>query len=290
MKQPLGIGLIPMTSADDVEVNLQNLLSKLSFFENKKTDLIVFPENSLFFNFHTNLRKEDALTLDHPAFKKLSAWATKHNTYLHTGGIPMLADDGKAYNTAVLITPSGELKSVYRKIHLFDVDVGGTVYKESSSVASGPTPEVIEINGWKIGLTICYDIRFAELFVHYHRQQVDLILVPAAFTVPTGRAHWATLLKARAIETQAFIVAPAQGGVHKSTTLPEAKEKQTWGESLVIAPWGDILERSHSFDALARAEQKDTSFDSPLWSQLDPTLIQQARQAIPLLNHRKLRF
>lgn len=287
MKKPFGIGLVPMTSTDDVEANLKQILSKLEYYEKNnltsKTDLICFPENSLYFNFYKNLPPEEALRPDNSAFQVLGDWARKHNTYLHMGGNPLM-DNGKVYNASTLLTPEGKMEIIYRKIHLFDVDVEGRTLRESLSVNPGPEPKIIEINGCKIGLSICYDIRFAELFVHYHREQVDLILAPASFLVPTGRAHWSTLLRARAIETQSFVAAVGQVGVHKSAFQPEAADKETWGQSLIFGPWGETIASSKSFD-----EGGNVS-DSPLWSELDPTLIQKTRTQIPLLGHRKLRF
>jgi deaminated glutathione amidase len=286
MRSPLGIGLIPMTSTDVVEVNLKAALAQLKYFENKKTDLICFPENSLYFNFNKSLKKSDALELSHPAFKTLSQWAQKYNCFLHMGGIP-LNENGTVFNASVLLSPEGEIKTVYRKIHLFDVDVQGKVVRESLSFDPGITPHTIDIRGWKIGLTICYDLRFSELFVHYHRQEVDLILVPAAFLVPTGRDHWATLLKARAIETQSFVAAAAQVGVHTSSQDNSLPARETWGESSLFDPWGVNMGTTKTFDGF---KALGAGPDAPLWSELDPTLIQKTRAQIPLLLHRKLRF
>jgi predicted amidohydrolase len=286
MKSILGIGIIPMTSTDVVEVNLKAALEQLKYFENKKTDLICFPENSLYFNFNKNLNKDDALTLSHPAFKTLSQWAQKYNCYLHMGGNPV-NENGSVFNTSVLLTPDGEIRPVYRKIHLFDVDVQGKTVRESLSFDPGVTPQTIMVRGWKIGMTICYDLRFSELFVHYHREEVDLILVPSSFLVPTGRDHWLTLLKARAIETQSFIAAAAQVGVHASTQDISLANKETWGESALFGPWGIGMGTSKSFDGL---KALGAGPETPLWSELDPTLIQKTRAQIPLLLHRKLRF
>lgn len=283
MKSSLGIGIVPMTSGDNVEVNLANILKQLEFYKDKRTDLIVFPENSLYFNFNKNLLKTDALTLNHVAFHTLADWAKRRKCYLHMGGVPV-NDEGTVYNASVLLTPEGERKIIYRKIHLFDVDVNGNVWRESLSVSAGAQPEIIDIRDWKVGLSICYDLRFSELFLHYHRAEVDLILVPSSFIVPTGRAHWHTLLKARAIETQAFVAAAAQGGIHTSDRA-ELGFKQTWGQSLIFEPWGVELGATASFDEL---EGEKNTLQTPLWSELDPTLIQKARQQIPLLGHRRL--
>ncbi|MBY0384530.1 carbon-nitrogen hydrolase family protein, partial [bacterium] len=181
---------------------------------------------------------------------------------------------------SVLIDPSGQKKIVYRKIHLFDVNVQGRVVRESDSFCAGSEEAIVDIKGWRVGLTICYDLRFAELFVKYHKQQVDLVLVPSSFLVPTGRSHWQTLLRARAIETQSYVAAPAQVGVHKSVVAPSLSERQTWGESLVVGPWGEILAASSSFDQPLSLK--------PILLELDKEQLQKVRAQIPLLQHRRL--
>ncbi len=267
-----------MTSTDKVEVNVEAILKSLEFFKNKKTHLICFPENSLYFNFHKTLNKDHALTFDHPLWATLKNQAQSLGSFLHLGGVP-LNDHGTIYNASVLVTPTGDAKIVYRKIHLFDVNVQGREVRESSSFAGGEHDHVEDIFGWRVGMTICYDLRFSELFVNYHHKLVDLILVPAAFLVPTGQAHWHTLLKARAIETQAFVAAAGQVGAHHSTLDGALPERQTWGESLVFSPWGECLARSPSF--------ADGGGLTPLWLELDKSLIQKTREQIPLLSHRK---
>jgi len=283
----LNLGIVPMTSTDKGPVNLQAILAGLDFFDGLKsqgreTHLIVFPENSVYFNFNKNLNKDHAARLDSPHWDTLKERARKLGSYLHLGGIP-LNENGRVHNSSVLVSPEGELKVVYRKIHLFDVNVQGREVRESLSFEPGEEPNVIDILGWKIGLTICYDLRFSELFLRYARVPVDLILVPAAFLVPTGRAHWATLLKARAIESQAFVAAAAQVGTHRSLTDPALPERQTWGESLVFAPWGECLGRTPSFDEFKEGDEL-----TPLWVELDKALIQQVRDQIPMASHRKL--
>jgi len=296
MPGKFNLGIVPMTSTDDVGVNLHLALEALEFFKDKKPDLICFPENSLYFNFNKNLDKSVALKLEDSSFKALAKAAQQLQCFLHLGGIP-LNEGGAVYNSSVLISPSGEVRIVYKKIHLFDVDVEGRTVRESLSFDAGATPNVIDINGWKIGLTICYDLRFSELFVHYHRQEVDLILVPSSFLVPTGRAHWHTLLKARAIETQAFVVAAAQVGVHKSQRDSSLAERQTWGESIAFDPWGQLLGSTESFDDLAASGETNAAANfapaksrGPILVELDKSLIAKTRAQIPMLSHRKLRF
>lgn len=275
----LRLGVIPMTSTDLVEVNFQKIKSSLQSVQSFKPDLVCIPENSLYFNFQKKLDSAHALTLSEPVWDDLSQWAQQQNCYLHLGGVPLQETAG-VFNASVLIDPSGTKKVVYRKIHLFDVDVEGRVVRESDSFCAGSTPETIEIKGWKVGLSICYDLRFAELFINYHKQKVDLILVPSSFLVPTGRSHWQTLLRARAIETQCYVAAPAQVGTHKSQRDPSLFERQTWGESLVIGPWGEILAASSSFDQPLST--------TPLLCVLDKKEITKTRTQIPLLSHRRL--
>ncbi len=275
----LRLGVIPMTSTDRVEVNVQKVLETLQSIENFKPDLVCFPENSLYFNFQKKIDPAAAITLAEPFWKQLEAWAQAHKCYLHLGGVPLKEASG-VFNASILIDPSGQKKVVYRKIHLFDVDVEGRVVRESDSFCAGSEEAVLDICGWKIGLSICYDLRFAELFIKYHKQKVDLILVPSSFLVPTGRSHWQTLLRARAIETQSYIAAPAQVGTHQSQSDTSLPPRQTWGESLIIGPWGEIIAASSTYDQPASS--------APLLCILDKKEITKSRTQIPLLSHRRL--
>lgn len=275
----LRVGIIPMTSTDRVEVNSQRILESLESVKKSQPHLVCFPENSLYFNFQPSLDPQRALTLQESVWGDLSLWAQNNNCFLHFGGIPLKEAQG-VFNASVLINNKGQVSIVYRKIHLFDVNVQGRKVQESDSFSPGNKGQVVAIAGWNVGMTICYDLRFAELFIQYHQQQADLILVPASFLVPTGRSHWQTLLRARAIETQAYVVAAAQVGSHRSQLNPALPEKQTWGESLVVGPWGEIIAASRSFD--------QTGEDLPFVVSLKKQEILQVRQQIPLLSHRRL--
>lgn len=275
----LRLGVVPMTSTDLVEVNVSSILSALDLLKNKQPDLVCFPENSLYFNFQKKVEPSQALTLQAPFWTSLTDWAQKQNCFLHMGGVPLLEPTGVA-NASVLIDSAGQIRVVYRKIHLFDVNVEGREVRESDSFCAGTHDSVVDIKGWRVGMSICYDLRFAELFINYHKQQVDLIVVPSSFLVPTGRSHWQTLLRARAIETQSYVAAPAQVGNHCSLMDSSLAQKQTWGESLVIGPWGEIFAASSSFDQTLSLE--------PLFLVLEKQQIQKARTQIPLLSHRRL--
>lgn len=143
------------------------------------------------------------------------------------------------YNSSMLITPEGEIHPTYQKMHLFDIQLDGQApLKESDVFRHGHAPHIIEVDGWRLGEAICYDVRFAELFSQYARKEVDLILLPAAFLVKTGEAHWEVLLRARAIESQSYVVAAAQGGTHQGC---RGGTRETYGHTLIVDPWGAVV-------------------------------------------------
>lgn len=156
--------------------------------------------------------------------------------WLHIGSLAIRIGERQAANRGYVISPDGEVVAAYDKIHMFDVDLGGgETYRESAGVEAGRQAVLADGPlGAKIGLTICYDLRFAHLYRALARAGADILTIPAAFTVPTGQAHWETLIRARAIETGCFVIAPAQGGLH-------ADGRATWGHSLIVGPWGEIV-------------------------------------------------
>lgn len=278
MRAPLRVALIPMTSTDKVEVNVQNILASLQKIKTS-LDIVFLPENSLYFNFNKTLNPDHALQSAEPLVE-LEQWSRKTNTFIHFGGVAFKTKRGIC-NTSLLLDPTNGLQPLYDKVHLFDVDVAGRRVRESDSFVAGDGPAVLNIRDWKIGLSICYDLRFAEMFIHYHKQKVDAIVVPSSFLVETGRAHWNVLLRARAIETQSYIIAPAQVGTHRSVLQPELGVKTTWGESLVVGPWGNVLARTADFDA-GSCELLPLIFD------LQPEALDTVRSQMPVLSHRKL--
>jgi predicted amidohydrolase len=195
--------------------------------------------------------------------------AMSHNIWLHIGSLAVLVDDGKVANRGFVIDREGQIRSRYDKIHLFDVDLpSGESWRESATYSAGKG--VALVNGTpvgKLGLTICYDLRFPTLFARLAEADADVIAVPAAFTVPTGRAHWHVLLRARAIEAGLFVVAAAQVGRHEDG-------RQTFGHSLVIDPWGEVL--------LDMGEEPGVQF-----ADIDLSRISDVRSRIPALNHRR---
>ena len=195
--------------------------------------------------------------------------AREHGIWLHLGSIAVLVDDGKVANRGFVIDRMGNIQARYDKIHLFDVDLPtGESWRESAVYQAGKN--AVLVNGTpvgKLGLTICYDLRFPTLFARIAEADADVISVPAAFTVPTGRAHWHVLLRARAIEAGLFVVAAAQVGRHEDG-------RQTFGHSIVIDPWGEVL--------LDMGEERGIAF-----ADIDLARISDVRSRIPALNHRR---
>lgn len=195
--------------------------------------------------------------------------AREHGIWLHLGSLAVLVEGGKIANRGFVIDRTGNIRARYDKIHLFDVDLPtGESWRESAVYRAGENAVVV--NGTpvgKLGLTICYDLRFPMLFARIAEADADLIAVPAAFTVPTGRAHWHTLLRARAIEAGLFVVAAAQVGRHEDG-------RQTFGHSLVVDPWGEVL--------LDMGEDVGVGF-----ADIDLARIPEVRSRIPALNHRR---
>lgn len=170
---------------------------------------------------------------------ELKAWgrvAQELGVWLLLGSSPIATGDGKVYNRSFFYDPDGRISARYDKINLFDVTLSGAeTYRESETVKGGGRAVVVEgPMGAKVGLTICYDVRFPRLYRALGKAGAEIITVPAAFTVPTGQAHWEVLLRARAIENAAFVIAPAQGGKHEDG-------RSTWGHSMIIDPWGKVL-------------------------------------------------
>ena len=205
----------------------------------------------------------------------LRDFAAKHGVWLHAGSIAEKAEGGRFHNTTAVIDPRGNLAASYRKLHLFDVDIpDGARYRESEQVAPGDAaPPVVELTslGVKLGLSICYDLRFPELYRRLADAGADLIAVPAAFTAFTGKAHWEVLLRARAVENQAFAFAPAQVG----RIGPQGENRLAFGHAILIDPWGTVL-------ADAGGEGEGMAL-----AQVDPARLAQVRRDLPALRHRR---
>jgi predicted amidohydrolase len=199
---------------------------------------------------------------------RLSVWCIAGSIAERAAAEPL-----RIYNTSALIAPSGAVAAAYRKLHLFDVDIpDGARYRESETVAPGDArPPVVEVEGFRLGLSVCYDLRFPELYRALADGGADVIAVPAAFTAYTGRAHWEVLLRARAVENQAFVLAPAQAG----RIGPPQENRLAWGHACAVDPWGEVL-------ADAGAEGEGIALAT-----LDPARLAQVRRDLPALRHRR---
>ncbi|NQT26788.1 hypothetical protein HQ585_15640 [candidate division KSB1 bacterium] len=175
-------------------------------------------------------------------------------------------NSGKAYNTSVFINNLGQIKSLYRKIHLFDVNIENSAIKESSRFEPGSTTVTAELNGHQMGFSICYDLRFPELYRKYAQKGVEIICVPSSFTATTGKAHWEILLRARAIENCCFILAPNQVGI-------DGDGVESYGNSIAINPWGKIIGQGHH------------SNEEIIYCELDFELLKNVRNDFPALKH-----
>jgi predicted amidohydrolase len=195
--------------------------------------------------------------------RELGVWLLIGSAIVKSGHV----DDDRAANRSLLIDDQGEVVAAYDKLHVFDVDLPtGERWRESASVRPGDAAVVADTPWGRLGLTICYDIRFPQLYRALARAGAMMIAAPAAFTVPTGQAHWETLLRARAIETGAWVLAPAQGGTHEDG-------RRTWGRSMVVAPWGEV------------AARLDHDEPGVLFATLDLEAVTRARAAVPQLSH-----
>lgn len=262
------VAAIQLCSTDDVAANLEKAERFILRAAQTGAKVVALPENFAY------LRSEgEAISFSDQVggyiHSRLSQLATRLNLYILAGSIPEKALSGKVYNTSALIDPKGQIMAVYRKLHLFDATLrDGTVLEESKYVEPGNSLVLAELDGVKVGLSICYDLRFPELYRELTRQGAEAIFVPAAFTVPTGRDHWEVLLRARAIENQVYIIAPAQYGKHNH-------RRASYGRSMIIDPWGTVIAQASDKEALISAE-------------LDLEWLKELRVLMPCLRHRRL--
>jgi len=209
-----------------------------------------------------------------PAYEFLREMARTHRIHVHGGSIGEKVPGGdKLFNTTVVFNPDGEEIARYRKIHMFDiVTPDGKGYRESALYGSGDEIVTFEADGIKLGCAICYDVRFPELFLELRRRGAEVIFLPSAFTLQTGKDHWDTLIKARAIETQCYVAAAATHGKH----LDAAGEPRfTYGHSLIADPWGHVVAKVSDGPGYATAR-------------IDPKMLNRVRRDMPVLEHRKL--
>jgi predicted amidohydrolase len=264
----LKVGLVQLRSGIEPAANLNAAEAAVREAARAGAELVVTPEA-------TNILQRDDEALarvvvppeEEPAIPRFAGLAKALEIWLVVGSLMVRTDDGKVANRTHVFDPEGRLVASYDKIHLFDVKLGsGEAYRESKRVRPGERAVVAKTPWGGLGLTVCYDLRFAYLHRALAQGGARLITVPAAFTKPTGEAHWEVLLRARAIETATFVLAAAQGGQH-------ADGRRTWGHSMIVGPWGQII------------AQLDDDEPGVLIAEIDLDEIDAARGKVPALTH-----
>lgn len=269
------ISLLQCQSSHDVSENLKYIDSQLHLLPRDPAEpqLVVLPECCLLFGGHESQQLEyagDPSLGIRPLEKTMSELAVKYDIYLVAGTIPVRTGGERVYSRTYLFDNKGDILGDYDKLHLFDVDVadGTKEYRESDTFCAGERISVIDTPFGKLGLAICYDLRFPDFFRAMRLAGAELIALPAAFTKVTGAAHWQPLIQARAIETQCFILAAAQWGKHNQGS------RETWGQSMIVDPWGRI--EAQKMDGCGWVQAK-----------LDKTEQLKIRQEIPVLKHNR---
>ena len=252
-------GIEPEANLDALEALARDAAAKGAQYALSPEVTVVYPEN------RDQLRGVAGPWENNAAIGRCRGIARDTGLHLHLGSLAVALPDGRFANRSVLFRPDGEIAAIYDKIHLFDATLPGLKeYRESATYAGGDDAVVTEAAGLKLGLTICYDVRFPILHRTLAEAGAELIAVPAAFTVPTGEAHWEVLLRARAIETGCYVIAAAQAGQHQNG-------RSTWGHSMIIDPWGKIV------------GQLDGETPGVLVADIDPKAVADARGRVPAL-------
>jgi predicted amidohydrolase len=262
----LRAALAQMCSADTHEANIATVTDLAAKAADQGAELLCLPEVAGLMNRNAETARTQVVTAqDDPFIAACRDLAQRHGLWIHTGSTPVLAPDGRFLNHSTVIDDTGAIRATYDKVHLFDVQIDGQPpVGESKRFAPGEALTLLDTPWGPWGLTICYDLRFPCVYRRYGQEGATLIFIPSAFTVPTGRAHWEVLIRARAIESGAFILAAAQSGDH-------ADGRETWGQALAVDPWGTVL--------------ADLGHDAPALSVIDLDLarVAAARRQIPAL-------
>ena len=275
------IAALQMVSSPDLESNLNKAADLVQQAAARGASLVALPEYFCFMGAHDRDKlalAEDAVavgrqpTSGSPIQQQLAHWALENSVWILGGTVPIrgTAPD-RVYNASIVFSPEGLLAARYDKMHLFCFDNGRERYDEGQVLQAGEVPVACDMvmsgEPWRMGLSVCYDLRFPELYRSLMQPPCDILAVPAAFTYTTGQAHWELLLRARAVENQCYVIAPAQGGRHDNG-------RRTWGHSMVIDPWGEILSVLPEGEGVVMAEVKADR-------------LAQVRAQLPALTHRR---
>ena len=262
---------VQVSASDDMDANLRMIGDLVRRARDEGAEFVTTPENvAMMITGSANLRAKAAPEASHPALAAFRALARETEAWLLAGSLHVkLDDEDRLANRSYLVSPAGEVVAKYDKIHMFDVDLpSGESYRESKNFRPGGEAVLAELPWCRLGMTVCYDLRFPEIYRKLVSQGARIITVPAAFTLTTGKDHWHVLLRARAIENQVYVLAPAQHGKHP-------KGRQTYGKSVIVDPWGDVLAQCPEGEGFAIAN-------------LDFTAQDRVRAALPCLSHRRM--
>jgi predicted amidohydrolase len=261
-KHPLAAAVIQLSSNNDRQQNVAKALELIDEASARGARLVALPE---MFNYYSTLKEmvKNAEPVPGPTIDALAQKARTNGLYLLCGSIIESAPDGKGFNTSVMVGPDGNILGVYRKINLFDVEIPGKVrYGESEYILPGNEMVTLDVDGWVVGLAICYDLRFPEVFATLASRGAEIVVMPTACTAYTGKDHWEVLLRARAIENQFFVVAPNRYGTSSDSFT-------THGHSMIVDPWGTILSQAPDKVSVISAE-------------LDIGVLQDVRRNMPM--------
>ena len=265
------VACLQLNSQDDVSANLAIVARLLTQAADQEAVLVALPE--MFAVMHPDRQRKFQFATQEAHQKVLPFLADQARRHRITiiGGTLLLANAEQLLrNCCPVFSPAGNLIATYDKIHLFDSDLADRSYRESEQVIPGNTPEIVALDKWRIGLSICYDLRFPELYRYYASHGANILTVPSAFAVPTGSAHWDVLLRARAIENQAYVLAPAQIGSHPGG-------RATYGHSMIVDPWGTVIARATN----------DSPEGELIIADLSQQHLDEIRRQLPALTHRR---
>ena len=257
---------VQVNASDNMAVNIETAMQSVRDAALQGAQLVLLPENVAMMAFGADQIRANAFAqTDHPAIPAFQALAKELGIWLHGGTLAIKVGD-KIANRAFVFSPDGVVAATYDKIHMFDVDLGGgESYRESETFTPGSDKVLVNLPWGGLGITTCYDMRFPYLYRALAQAGAQFLAVPAAFTVPTGRAHWEVLLRARAIENGCYVFAPAQTGTH-------ARGRETYGHALIIDPWGEVIKDAGDAPGIILAD-------------IDTAKVTEARAKVPSLTH-----